>query len=383
MARSLEETLVALHLQWPRLRIAVLLGAYAPEYQPLLKELAAYQIYNCLIAEEFQFPDLVNLVTTDWTWDAVKPYLGMPHGMTVPPQATLPERVVMQRSEPREPAPSTAIAVLSAQGRMGKTGFIANTLAVLGDTAAVGLDLDVAKPTLPLYFRAANDPLAVHLQQLLTALSHPLMVSGELMEDDRLTPHDKQEIREYLHHAVTLEGVRIVPGPLRHHTMTPHLPRGLAAEMIRQAKLLSSTVWVDAPGAPDDPVWEEIVRTVDCVVVLTTPDSLAVLETLLLFERLDRLRVPRSAIRLIVNRVGAGGLAADEIAQVHLKHTLFAAIPDQPKLWEAAFQSHRLVSLRQRRLWDGMARAFLPGGEPSTVVPISKRAGRRVARATS
>lgn len=385
---SLEKTLITLKLKWPQLRIAVLFGAPAPEYQPLLTTLAAYQIWNCLIAEEFQYTDLVHLVSTDWTWEAVEPFLARPEGMTAPPQATMPDRVALQRSEPTEPVPAVSIAVVSAQGRSGKTGFIANALWATAEWGSLGLDLDVEKPALPLYFREPNDPYPIHLQQLLAGLSKSMVAGDEDAIVDRLTPQDKQEIREYLHRAVEVaKGAKLVPGPMRRHSMVPHLPTGLVGEMIRQAKLMARVVWVDLPSRSMDPIWEEAIRTVDQVVVITTPESVAVLETLALMERLERLRVPRSAIRLVVNRVGSGVLSPQEIASVHLKHPLLAAILDQPKLWEAAVRAHRPIAATQRRLWHNLVAAFLPSDDVPVSEPLAPkkkpRISRRAAKAAS
>lgn len=374
-ATSLEETLVSLHLRWPQLRIAVLLGAYTAEYQPLLKTLAAYQIYNCLIADEFQFPDLVNLITNDWAWEAVKPYLGRPHGMTVPPQETLPSRVALQRTDPVEPTPSTAIAVISAKGGSGKTGIVANCLWAAGRTSSsMAIDLDIRKASLPLYFRPADEPFEVNLHQLLTLLSRAQR--GLVDEDEgreRLTPQDKQEVRAYVHRAVDVApGARLIPGPLRQQAMTPIVPPGLTGELIRQAKTTAQTVWVDLPTNIYDPIWEEAVRTVDQLIVVTTPDAVSVLETLALFERLDHLRVPRSAVRLVVNHAGHGGLAPDEIAKVHLKHPVALEVPDQPKLWDAAIADHRPVAHRQARVWERFVAPLVPSKSQ-----MEERAGER------
>ena len=362
---SLEQTLVTLKLKWPTLRIAVLFGADAPEYRPLLTTLAAYRIWNCLIAEEFQFADLVHLVTEDWPWDALQPFLERPEGMAVPVPAALPQRVVVDTTTSRDLLPAIAVAVVSAQGRSGKTGFIANALWTTASWGSVALDLDIEKPALALYYRAASDPYPVHLQQLLAGVSNAPVPGGEEAWKGRLTPQDRQEIRAYLQQAVVVTpGARLVPGPLRQHMMSPRVPAGLASAMIREAKRLARVVWVDLPARPQDPVWEEAIRTVDQVVVLTTPETVAVLETLMLFERLDRLRVPRSAIRLIVNRVGPGGLSPHEIASVHLQHPLWAAIPDQPKRWETAMRTHRPLAAQQRRFWARVVVPFRPSEPP-------------------
>ena len=358
---SLEQALVTLKLQWPTLRIAVLFGADTPEYRPLLTTLAAYRIWNCLIADEFDFADLVHLVTDDWPWDAIQPFLGRPEGMAVPVPAALPQRVVVEPTGAKDAVPAVAVAVVSAQGRSGKTSWIANALWATASWGSMAIDLDVEKPALPLYFRAANDPYPVHLQQLLTGLSKAAAPGGDGAWRDRLTPQDKQEIRAYLQRAVAVTpGARLVPGPLRQHTMTPRVPPGLATAMIREAKRMARVVWVDLPGRPTDPVWEEAIRTVDQVVVVTPPETVAVLETLALFERLDRLRVPRSAVRLVVNRVGPGGLPPHEIATVHLQHPLLAAIPDQPKRWEAAVRTHRPLAAQHRRFWARLVAPFRP-----------------------
>ncbi len=386
-ATSLESMLVTLKLRWPGLRIAVLFGAQAAEYRPLVTTLSAYQIWNCLIADEFQYQDLVHLVTDDWTWDDVQAFLAPPSGMTAPPQATMPNRVLLQRSEPTDPLPALTVAVVSAQGQSGKTGFIANALWSTARWGSVALDFDIEKPALPLYFRAANNPYPVHLQQLLTGLSP---ATAQDTEGERLSPQDKQEIREYLHRAIEVTaGARLVPGPMRRHTMVPHLPPGLVTECLRQAQSMARVVWVDVPSTPSDPIWEETIRNVDRLVVLTTPDPLAVLETLDLFERLDRLRIARASIHLVVNRVGRGRLNPQEIAEVHLHHPLLAILADQPKLWQAAWQMHRPLAATQGRIWEPIVAAFRPPETPTTPpVPgrsahVSTRKTRRQARAST
>ena len=360
-AEPLGKTLIHLKLKWPFLRIAVLFGAPAPEYRPLLTTLAAYQIYNCLIAEEFQYDDLVQLVTADWTWDRVQPFLAVPEGLTPPLPDTMPKGIVLRRTETDTPFPSRSVAVVSAQGRSGKTGFIANALWATASATSLALDLDVYKPALPLYFRAANDPYPVHLQQLLVGLSKPLVNDGQWDGIDRLTPQDRQEVREYLHRAVVVTpGAQLVPGPLRYQTMTPRLLPGLVGEMIRQAKKMAAVVWVDLPAQPSDPLWEEAVHVVDTVIIIMTTDSLAVLETLALLERLDRLRVPRSAVHILINPMNKGGRSPQEIATVHLRHPVMATLPYQPRQWEAAFASHRPVAQHAPNQWAALVRPFLP-----------------------
>ena len=382
-ATPLDQVLIHLKLKWPDLRIAVLFGAPAPEYRSLLTTLAAYQIYNCLIADEFQYDDLVQLVTADWRWQNVQPYLGTPDGIGPPLPDTMPRQVALRRTDPAVSGPSTVIAVISAQGRSGKTGFIANALWATADQGSLALDLDMDKPALPVYFREANRPYAIHLQQLLTSLA-PTPTVDESTMGERLTPQDKQEIREYLHRAVEIRtGARLVPGPLRSHTMLAQVPPGLVTEMIRQARHLARIIWLDLPAQPTHPLWEEALQNVDQVVVITTPESVAVLETLTLWEKLDHLRIPRAARRLVVNRVRKGGVPPQEIAAVHLQHPLWAVIPDQPKRWETAFQAHQPVAAHQEKWWHHLIAEILgdtpaentPSASPK--LPESRKARKR------
>lgn len=382
---SLAKTLETLRNKWPHLRIAVLLGADVPEYRPLVARLAAYRIWNILISDEFQFDDLVSLVTTDWPWEQIQPFLDSPDTMSAPRQATLPSRVEDHRRAPEDPKPSLSVAVVSAKGGAGKTGIIANALWASQNQSRIAIDLDVRKASLPLYFRSADNPYDVHLHQLLTLLSRPAG-AGWAEDDrrDRLTPQDKEEIRAYVHRAVEVApGARLVLGPNREQVMEPVVPPGLAAELIRQAKRTAQTVWVDLPAAIHNPIWEEAVRTVDHVLVVTTPDPLAVLETIALFQHLDRLRVPRSAIRLIVNRAGHGGLPAVEIATVHVHHPLLLAIPDQTKLWDTAFLDHRPVAHRQPKVWKQLVRAFEPTDDEPAPQPTTRRNRRRAPQPVS
>ncbi|MCY0885790.1 MAG: hypothetical protein OWV35_07900 [Firmicutes bacterium] len=365
---ALPQALVAVKTAWPRLRVAVLFGGLSPAYRTMVTTLAAYQMYNCLIAEQFDFADVVNLVTTDWTWADVAPYLAPPSATPIPPGPALPPRVAAAAPAPR--APGLAWAVVSAQGRSGKTGWIANLLWATAAGESLALDLDYPKPALALYFRPPTDPYPVHLQQLLAAISPAPALAFE--DAPGLTPRDRQEVRHYLAQAVTVTpGARLVPGPLRHHALAPVLPPGLATALIQEAKVHAPLVLVDGPAAAD-PVWAEIVRAVDGVVVLTTPEPLAVLETVALFEQLDRLKVPRRAVRLAVNRVGRGGIPPAEIAAVHLKHPLWAALPDQPRRWAAAFQARQPLAARDR-WWARLGATLRPGAGVPHAAPGSRR----------
>jgi len=374
---SLSTALVALKQKWSHLRIAVLIGAMTPEYRPLITTLASWQIFNVLVAEEFTYPDLVALITQDATWDAVQPYLSRPEGLMAPPQATLPAQVVNQRKEMQAPRMSRAIAVVSAQGRVGKSGFVANALWV-SSGECVAIDLNLEHPALPLYFRDAHDPFPVHLQELMTSLS-ALSRRISTTQDDQLMPQDKQVIADYVDRAVTVTArAKLVPGPLRNHAMAGGLPYGAATEMIRQAKRMADTVWVDTPSSPAHPLWEEIIRASDLVVVLTPPDALGVLETLALFDRLALCGVPRSHIRLVVSRVGAGGLPPHEIATVHLQPPLSGMIADQPKAWDAAFRAHVPLADRQKKTWVALLRQIEKGAVEVVAAPEkpSKKASK-------
>lgn len=362
---SLAHALVTVRARWPQLRIAVLLGADAPGYRPLIETLAARRIWNILIAEDFQFSDVAELVMDDWPWDRIAPFLEVPQGINPPPMPTLPSHIVTHDPAPVERGPSTTVAVVGATGGVGKTGVLVNVACARAGDGVVVVDLDLAKPAVPLYFRDAADPVPVHLQQLLTRLS----ATGWDWEDrdgesDPLTPQDKQHIRDYVHSAVELRpGIRLVPGPSRQHLVPSRRIPGLARALLHEAGALAPVVLVDLPASLQDPVWEETVRAVDQVIVVTTPEAVAVLETIQLLERLDHLRVPRQVVHLVVNRIGRGTIPADEVAAVHCKHPLAAAIGDQPKGWAEAFSAHQPIALRVPKPWGGLAQRIAPAPE--------------------
>ncbi|MCY0865271.1 MAG: chromosome partitioning protein ParA, partial [Sulfobacillus sp.] len=68
---SLSQALILLREKWPALRIAVLVGEDHEAIRPFIAKLAAYQIYNVLVADHFQYNDLVDLITQDWPWERI------------------------------------------------------------------------------------------------------------------------------------------------------------------------------------------------------------------------------------------------------------------------------------------------------------------------
>lgn len=363
---SLEKTLVLLRKQWPDLRIAVVLGQDTPRYRQMITTLAEWRIYNCLVGIPFGFDDMVSLITTDYTWEDVAPYLVIPGDLGAPPEDTLPMRLSDRAAAVTAPVgPSHTVAVISAQGRSGKTGFVANMVWASAAAGSIALDMDFGKPALPLYFRAADNPYPVQLQHLLAGLSPHA--------DEQLTPQDKQEIREYLHQAVEVTpGARLVPGPLRHHAMTPPVPATVMTAMIREAKHSARWVWVDTP-TPQDPLWDDLVRSVDQVIILTPTDSVGILETLALLERLARLRVPPHALHVVVNRLGKGGHSPDAIAQVHLQRPVWAIWPDQSTRWEAAMQAHRPMAAKDLAWWRRLVDRLADEAETEESTPPMRR----------
>lgn len=347
---SLENTLVALKHRWPSLRIAVIFGDATPRYRQMISTLAQWRIYNCLVGS-FDYEDVVNLLTTDYAWEDIQDYLVMPGELGAPPEETLPLRVAPASAvEATYVGPSQTVAVVSAQGRSGKTGMVASLLWASAAEGSIALDLDIGKPALPLYFRAADDPYPLQLQHLLAGLSSHIA--------EQLTPQDKHEIREYLGQAVEVTpGARLVPGPLRHHAMTPAVPGKVASAMIAEAKKMSRWIWVDTP-VPQDALWEDIVRTVDRVIVVSPTDTVGILETLALYERLARLRVPPQAISLVVNPMRKGGRPPEEVARVHLHQTTWATYPDYTRRWETILAAHRPAAAFDPKWWQRFIAQF-------------------------
>lgn len=354
---SLEKTLVALKRAWPSLRIAIIFGDETPQYQKMISTLAQWQIFNCLVGS-FEYEDVVSLITTDYAWEDIQKYLVMPGELGAPPEDTLPRRVSSSTVvESTYIGPSQTVAVVSAQGRSGKTGMVASLLWASAGEGSMALDLDIGKPALPLYFRAADDPYPLQLQHLLAGLSP---------QTEQLTPQDKHEIREYLGQAVEVTpGARLAPGPLRHHAMTPAVPGKVASAMIAEAKKMARWIWVDTP-VPQDALWEDIVRTVDRVIVVSPTDTVGILETLALYERLARLRVPPQAISLVVNPMSKGGRPPEEVARVHLHQTTWATCQDYTRRWETILAAHRPAAAFDPKWWQRFIAQFaaeLDGGK--------------------
>lgn len=358
---SLSNALITIKKKWPNLRIAVLLGSPHPDYKDLVVKLSAYRIWNILISEDFQYEDLTSLVTEDWPWERISWFLESSTKDDPPPHYTLPGHVSTQ-TVTTDTMLSTSIAVVSGKGNVGKTSIVANLLLASASMTSIAIDADIHKSSLHLYFMDPDKPLPTNMHQLVSVLSSQTAVVGS-GDFDYLTPKDKQEIRQYIADAIQVApGARLVPGPSRHQPTMNNLPPGVMAELIKQAKSMARVVWVDLPADSYNDSWVEAIRSVDKVLLVTSPDRLTVIESLTVLNRLDTLKVPRNSVYLIVNRVAKGGLNPDEISHVHLKLPLLASIREDPMQWNRSMEGKKLLAQGNKgqvKFWTGLVSSIV------------------------
>ena len=277
-------------------------------------------------------------------------------GLRVPDVVVDPEIVAAQ-----------TVAVISGKGGVGKTSFVANCLAAAAAWGAVGIDADYIKPSLHLAFRAADAVGDHDLDQLMAAVTAP---------SDTLHPEwsarDRQTIREWVRQAWTVQdGVRVVTGPSRIRDVMSSVPPGLVSALAEAAQKTARLTLIDTPGSTLETSWVEAVEAADWIVLVTTPDYAAVLESLDVLRKLDYLHIPRSRVWLVINKRGRSGYSTAEITQTHLKDLpLLAVLPDQPGRWHQAWRLHRPMALKDSKTWMAIVRK-MTGLEPDR--PKSKR----------
>lgn len=373
-SRNLAATLVQAKRRYPNLRCVFLSTPDAPQMAQTVATLSAYQIYNILVQEEFHIPDIVEYITQDVPWDRLKPLLEpditpdvipsdntpAPLSLTSAAQAFAPERPA---AEPKILAAQT-IAVVSGKGSVGKTGFVANVLVASAHWGTIGLDVDYIKPTLPIYFREPSTSLRTDMRQLINAIETNHRTEGD-KTITALTAADIQDIRAFVEDSEVLTGgFKLIPGASRMTPTMPVLPPGLTTQLVKIAKESARLTFIDTPGVPTDDVWVEAVRAADYIVVITTPEYAAVLETVDLVRKLELLQVARDKIWLVINKRGKFGYSTAEITEHHLRDLhLLATIPYEPERWEHALMRHRPLAEKDGKFWRDLVQR-MTGLEP-------------------
>lgn len=365
-SRSLAETLIAIRKKWPTVRIAVIVSRLTQDTRQLIANCAAFQIYNVRVGDKFTVSQIVELLTQDFSWDAVQPYLDAPATMTLPTASSAPSPAPVSPSEGASASSvvsSYTVAVVSGKGGVGKTGLIANLLTVTGQWPAVALDLDYIKPSLPLYFHEANDTPTLDLRRLLTQIQthhRPPMGTASMAVIENLTEDDTRDIAQYVEHAeVVTPSAKIVPGASRFETVMPVPPPVVMSAILSACQRQARFVFVDTPGVPTDPVWIQSVRQADFVVIVTTPEYAVLLETIDLIRKLDLLQIPREKRGLIINKRSKWGYSTAAIRSTHLPGVpLLGEIPYDPARWERSLQQHRPLALDHPKPWRALFHAI-------------------------
>ncbi|AEJ40817.1 hypothetical protein TPY_2657 [Sulfobacillus acidophilus TPY] len=357
---SLSEALTLLKDRWPMLRIAVLAGEDHEALRPFIAKLAAYQIYNILVADNFTFNDLTSLVTTDWPWERIKPFLTVSPADDPPQLTTLPPRI-HDHHQPYQA--SQAIALISGKGGVGKTGLVANLAWASAPWGGFAIDADLTKPSLAWYFRDPGTAWSPDLRELVGRIPELQEWHDSDMEW-RVTPRHKQLIRDFLTQCPTItNGVQVMVGWSRTQPVLSMLPPALIAEMIRQAKLLKPIVWVDLPADVYQPFWVDVLRAVDKIVLVTSPDAMTVYETMDVLKKLDVLQIPRSLVTVWVNFGGRGELTPTDIVRRYLHVPLAGTTAYDAKMWHTALTRHQLPAQQHPKIWQNAVRQ-LTGWDP-------------------
>lgn len=373
-SRGLAATLVQAKRRYPQLRCVFLSMPDAPHVAQTVATLSAYQIYNILVKEEFDIPDIVEYITQDVPWDRIKPLLEPDITPDVVPSDAAPVALSLAataptgKSERLAPEPkimaAQTIAVVSGKGSVGKTGFVANALVASAHWGTIGIDVDYIKPTLPIYFREPSTSLRTDMRQLINVIETNHRTEGE-RGITALTAADIQDIRAFVEDSEVLAGgFKIIPGASRMTPTMPVLPPGLTTQLVKMAKESARLTFIDTPGVPTDDVWVESVRAADYIVVITTPEYAAVLETVDLVRKLELLQVARDKIWLVINKRGKFGYSTAEITEHHLRDLhLLTTIPYEPERWEQSLMRHRPLAEKDGKFWRDLVQR-MTGLEP-------------------
>lgn len=270
-----------------------------------------------------------------------------------------------------EIAAAQTIAVVSGKGGVGKTSFVANCLVAAAAWGAIGIDADYVKPSLDLAFRAPDAEAPQALDRLLGGLTG----SGETWTD-----RDRQVIREWVRGAApVVEGVRLIAGPDRARAVLPVVPPGLVTALAEASARTARLTLIDTPGSTMEPSWVEAVMVADWIVLVTTPEYSAVLESIDVLRKLEYLRIPRTQVWLVVSHRGKAGYSTTELTTTHLPLPLLAEIPDQPARWHQAWAHHHPPALKDRKVWQGIVEKMtgVTPDRPRSARPFRLRRRRR------
>lgn len=366
----LVQLLLQLRRRWPTLRIVVWIPERTADTATLVATCAAYGIYNVVIGSDLPIDRWAALIVRDGQWTDVAPYLT---NIAAAPVVSSPSGFVSHA------AATLTVAVVSGKGGVGKTGVIANLLAVANPWDTMAIDLDYVKPSLPLYFREANEVLATDLRRLLTQIHshHRTATTGALATIEELTDDDRQAIQQYVDHAETVAPhARIVPGASRIETVMPVPPQAVTAAIVQSCQRYARFVFIDTPGIPTDPLWIYAVQSADLVVIVTTPEYAVLLETVDLTRKLDLLQVPRDRRALVVNKRAKWGYSTAAIRRTQLPGLRFLGdIAYDPVRWERSLQQHRPVALDQPHPWRALFSAITHESWPQTTRRWWRRKG--------
>jgi len=262
-----------------------------------------------------------------------------------------------------EIAAAQVIAVVSGKGGVGKTSFVANCLVAASAWGALGIDADFVKPTLHLAFHAPDAEGTSDLGQLLGTLEIRHRDSGDWMAG-AWTEADRAAIRQWLQQAeLVAQGVRLSSGPSRASPIPTPVPPGFVTELTEGSKRLARLTLIDTPGSTNEDSWVEAVQAADWIVLVTTPDYPAVLESVDVLRKLDYLHIPRSRVWLVISQRGRVGYTTAEITQTHLPLPLLAEIPADPAKWHRAWRLHQPPALKERTFWAAIVQRMI-GVEP-------------------
>ncbi len=360
----LPQLLVNIKRRYPHIRIAVIFDHATKDVSKIVATLSAFNIYNVLVKEDIQFDEIIELVTTDLTWDKIEPFLDPDVAPDIiaasPPTAPTPQTVpeALANTLPAVPdkppvrIAAQTIVVVAGKGGVGKTGFVANCLVAAARWGTIGIDADYVKPTLPIYFHNPNQPAQADMRQLINAIHTNHAASGR-GDVNHIVSDDDKDIQSYMDNCEMMPGgFQIITGASRISSQMPPLPAGLITKMIQLSKERTRLTFVDTPNAMDDPVWLEAVQAADHIVVIATPEYASILETVDVIRRFHFLQIPLNKVWLVINKRGKIGYSTEEITRNQLKEIpLLATIPYEPERWERSIKNHRALAEQQTEVW--------------------------------
>jgi hypothetical protein len=221
----------------------------------------------------------------------------------------------------------------------------------------IGIDADYIKPSLPMYFRDTTQPLRTDLRQLIGTIYTNHQAQGD-QTIETLSAKDLLDIRTYVENSETLlQGFQIVPNVNRNDPTTIEPIPGLYTAMINAAKERARLTFIDTPGVPTDNVWSEIVRKADRLILVTTPEYAAMLETIDVLRRLEVLAIPLDRVSLVINKRAKWGYSTSDILHNQLSGIdLLTTIPYDPEKWERGLRRHQVLAANHPAFWQNIIR---------------------------